>query len=235
LQEYARKRKAGMPTTARIQPLREKEFVQDEDLQTELAERDAKLYLSGVRLKKKYISRNYEIPEDEFDMDGASGAEGGAGNFTRGGCGCGCGEKSASKFTSMFQSLFASKPEKRERKARKLMAEFSGLVTGKGQEAIDGTVEAYADALGGVENYEDAAEALAAVYDSRTVFAAAVDEARFAARRQCGALPRLPLYCLLCFGRKGKYGVWHPLSYGRVARVNKSSLPSSPASARRTC
>jgi hypothetical protein len=174
-----------MPTTARIQPRREKEFVQDEDLQTELAERDAKLYLSGVRLKKKYISRNYEIPEDEFDMAPASGAEGGAGNFTRGGCGCG-GHADGGKesLAARFAALFASKAEKRERKARKLRAEFADMVTGKGQEAIDGTLEAYADSLGGVENYEDAAEALAAVYDSRNngAFAAAVDEARFAAQ-----------------------------------------------------
>jgi hypothetical protein len=45
-------------------PRQSKQFVQDGDLPTERAERDAKLFLSGVRLKKKYIARNYEIPED---------------------------------------------------------------------------------------------------------------------------------------------------------------------------
>jgi hypothetical protein len=46
------------------------EFVKDEDLQTDRAKRDAKLYAMDWRPKKSYIAREYEIPEEDFDIAG---------------------------------------------------------------------------------------------------------------------------------------------------------------------
>lgn len=43
-------------------------FVEDEDLQTERAERDGKLKDQGVRFTKVYYSRRYNLEEDEFEI-----------------------------------------------------------------------------------------------------------------------------------------------------------------------
>ncbi|MDR2446065.1 MAG: hypothetical protein LBD58_02040, partial [Treponema sp.] len=44
------------------------EFVKDEDLLKDRAERDVKLYAIRWRPKKAYIEREYEIPEEDFDI-----------------------------------------------------------------------------------------------------------------------------------------------------------------------
>ena len=51
------------------------QFVKDEDLQTERAERDARLYAIGWRPKKSYIAREYGIPEDDFDLASSDGSQ----------------------------------------------------------------------------------------------------------------------------------------------------------------
>jgi hypothetical protein len=64
------------------------------------------------------------------------------------------------------------------------MREFSGLMKRRGQKAIDGNIKAYADALGTVENFEDAREALLSAYGKNSFedFASVIDEVRFAAQ-----------------------------------------------------
>jgi uroporphyrinogen-III decarboxylase len=64
------------------------------------------------------------------------------------------------------------------------MKEFSDLLIRQGQEELDAQIEAYADALGTVDNYEDAGAALMSAYDSRALEGTAhlIDEIRFAAQ-----------------------------------------------------
>jgi hypothetical protein len=162
--------------------------VQDEDLQKERAERDTKLYAVGWRPKKTYITREYGIPEEDFDLtestpQGFSRKEA-ARRFAHGACRCGCGEKKQETLFRKFVALFASKADKQSAKDNRLMREFSDLMIRNGQEELDAQIEAYVDALGKVDNYEDASAALMSAYDSRSLESAAhlIDEIRFAAQ-----------------------------------------------------
>jgi phage gp29-like protein len=168
------------------------EFVKDEDLYTERVERDVKLYTIGVRPKKSYITREYEIPEEDFDIVDNTGGAGGQdfrhaapGHFTAGGCGCGAAHGARGKRTLLqkFAALFASKASKNAGKDRKLRKEFSDLLIEEGQDEIDKTIEGLVDALGLVDSYEDAYAVLMSAYDKHTVkdFANLVYETRFAA------------------------------------------------------
>ncbi|MDR0375830.1 MAG: DUF935 domain-containing protein, partial [Treponema sp.] len=68
------------------------EFVKDEDLQKERAERDKDLYAIGWQPGKSCIAREYEIPEEDFDLKHESGAEGVPPRTAR--CStCGCNTK----------------------------------------------------------------------------------------------------------------------------------------------
>jgi hypothetical protein len=69
------------------------------------------------------------------------------------------------------------------------MREFADLLKQQGQEAIDGNIEYYADALGGVETYEGAIAALASAYNSNSLedFTRVIDEVRFVAQGIGGA------------------------------------------------
>jgi phage gp29-like protein len=159
------------------------EFVKDEDLQTDRAERDTKLYAIGWRPKKSYIAREYEIPEEDFDINAEDGAflkEGGARRFAHGGC---CLRGGGDAKPGLFASLFASKAGKRNRKDRRLIEEFSGLMIEAGQEAADEAVEFYADALGMADSYGEAARALRSAYGKRSLedIARVIDEVRYAA------------------------------------------------------
>jgi phage gp29-like protein len=173
------------------------QFVKDEDLQADRAERDVKLHQIGWRPKKEYISREYGIPEEEFELTGepAGGAEDELPGFRRDplisekghpeNCPCGCHDRKNRR--SLFHKLvlrFASKEEKAAAKDARLMSEFAGQMLAQGQDEIDSAVEAYADALGTVNNYEDAAEALQKVFEKRSVkgFTRLIDEVRFAAQ-----------------------------------------------------
>ncbi|GAB6392295.1 MAG: DUF935 family protein [Treponematales bacterium] len=119
------------------------EFVKDEDLQTERAERDVKLYQAGIRFKKSYITREYEIPEEDFDFAPPPSAPEPA--FQRrveprkAACPCGCGGKDTRNVFQKVAALFAGKADKQKARDARLMGEFSDLMTKKGQEAIDNT------------------------------------------------------------------------------------------------
>lgn len=84
----------------------------------------------------------------------------------------------------MRSVLFANKQEKQRVKDNKLMKEFGDLMLEDGQKAIDALINKYADALGMVDNFEDAKEALLAAFDSDSVenIANIIDEIRFAAQ-----------------------------------------------------
>ncbi|MDR1128395.1 MAG: DUF935 domain-containing protein [Treponema sp.] len=159
-------------------------FAKDEDLQTDRADRDAKLYGMGWRPKKSYISREYEIPEEDFEMQEPAAAASGFSRpaFTHpADCPCGCREPRG--FAGALASLFAPKAAKAARRDERLMEEFGTRMLKAGQEEIDKTVEAYADALGGVNNFDDAAGALMAEYARRNSarLALLAGEARYAA------------------------------------------------------
>jgi phage gp29-like protein len=158
------------------------EFVKDEDLQKERAERDKELYAFGWRPRKSYISREYEIPEEDFDLQHKSDAEAGppAAPHTAHHSTCGCNTKT-NIFQKLYTSLFASKAERQRRRDARLMKEFKDLMIEAGQDALDGQIETYIDALGNVDNFEDARRALNSAYSKNNYgdFAALVDEVRF--------------------------------------------------------
>lgn len=156
------------------------EFVRDEDLQKERAERDTKLYAIGWRPKKSYITREYEIPEEDFDITETNVKENETFK-TEGGAVCSCGKKVKQ---NIFKKLFMSKKDKRRAQDIKRMSEFAVIMAGAGQEALDEQIEKYVDALGTVDNFADALAALRSA-NSKTnheKFARVIDEVRFAAQ-----------------------------------------------------
>jgi phage gp29-like protein len=165
------------------------EFVKDEDLQTERAKRDVQVRQMGWRFKRSYISRQYGIPEEELEPDGepSGGSVSGFRHAGAGGhpanCFCGCHD------SSIPVGLFASRDEKAARRDVRLMREFAGRMSAAGQEEIDAAVESYVDALGTVNNYEDAAKVIAEAYKRRDAgtFARFIDEVRYAAAGIGGA------------------------------------------------
>lgn len=166
------------------------EFVKDEDLQKERAERDTKLYALGWRPKKTYIEREYDIPQEDFDIqhetaaknETFSTAEKEHSCYTKG-CECGCSYNGKETFFKKAASLFAGKNARRHIKDNRLMQEFNNSIQQKGQEEIDKSIESYVTALGTVDDYEDASKALLAAYKNRSLDKAAslIDNVRFAA------------------------------------------------------
>lgn len=167
------------------------EFVKDEDLQKDRAERDTKLYSFGWRPKKSYIEREYGIPEEDFDIVETALNEKAFKNSPQSfssslcRCPCGCGDSIAKHnfFADFKPSMFASREEKQQAKDYRLMNEFAKQMLTAGQKEIDKSIEAYADALGTVKNYDEAEKALRSVYKKRSLEDAAhlIDEVRFAA------------------------------------------------------
>jgi len=125
------------------------QFVKDEDLQTERAGRDSQMYAFGWRPGKEYFIRQYGLQEDEFEVQ----ETGGGGMF--GGFASGTPFKRPSEGIETFASGH-KKPG-----AGKLLAEFAEEQMVKGQNELDRLVEVYVDALGRVDNYEDAIAAIA--------------------------------------------------------------------------
>ncbi|MDR3123822.1 MAG: DUF935 domain-containing protein [Treponema sp.] len=164
------------------------EFVKDEDLQKDRAERDAKLYAIGWRPKKAYIEREYGIPEEDFDI--AESAVQGMQNRTAArqfaSCPCGCGGNISKHnfFRDYRPSIFASKTEKQKAKDNRLMNEFAKQMLEAGQDELDQAIEAYADALGTADDYGDASKALLSAFNKRSLdgLARVIDETRFAAQ-----------------------------------------------------
>jgi phage gp29-like protein len=168
------------------------QFVQDEDLQKERAERDVDMYQFGWRPRKGYFIKQYGMEEEDFDVaeDAGGAAFGNRAIVTPYARepGCSCGYRGGS---NPF-SLFASKDEKRAGKDERLMGEFAGLMLPAGQEEINAAVESYVDALGTVNNYGDAARAIQEVYKKRDAgtMARLIGEVRCAASGIGGARRR---------------------------------------------
>lgn len=165
------------------------EFVKDEDLQQERAERDAKLYAFGWRPKKAYIEREYDIPQEDFELahEDEKSEQKEQGSFSvnnQTSCPCGCETRTRKK--TLFEkaaTLFADKQTKRQLKDQRLMDSFNTVMQEKGQEVIDKSIESYVNALGTVDDYQDASKALLSAYKSRSLdeFTSCIDNVRFAA------------------------------------------------------
>jgi phage gp29-like protein len=158
------------------------EFVKDEDLQADRAERDVKLYAAGWRPKKNYFVREYDMPEEDFDVAAPDGNDGGA--FSQKSNGCSCGTLVKQNIFSKLKAAFTGKEAGLQKKDRRLMREFRDMMLEAGQEAVDEQIENYVDALGNVDNFEDARTALFDTYSENDYgkLAALVDEVRFAAQ-----------------------------------------------------
>jgi phage gp29-like protein len=159
------------------------EFVQDEDLQNERTERDAKLYNIGWRPRKSYIIREYGIPEEDFDLLMQEKNSKSVGFTETYKVPCTCGNHTAGGFLKRITTLFASKEEKEAIKNERLMQEFSDQMIEAGQEQIDTAIESYVDALGTVTNYNDAKMILNKQYKHRLFapLAHLIDQIRYAA------------------------------------------------------
>ena len=165
------------------------EFVKDEDLQQERAERDAKLYALGWRPKKAYIEREYDIPQEDFEIQSEPAAsetfsaeEKDSTSYTKT-CPCGCGKSEKDTFFQKAASLFADKHTRRQLKDLRLMDEFNAAMQKEGQQEIDKSIESYVNALGTVDNYKDASKALLSAYKNRSLdtLTSLIDNVRFAA------------------------------------------------------
>ena len=80
-------------------------------------------------------------------------------------------------------SLFADTQTKRQLNARQLMDSFNKAMQEKGQDTIDKSIESYVNALGTVDDYQDASKALLSAYKNRSLdtLTSLIDNVRFAA------------------------------------------------------
>jgi phage gp29-like protein len=175
------------------------QFVEDEDLQSDRAERDVKLHQMGWRPNKTYISREYGIPEEDFELKEEQAGEEPFPGFRRDpiipekehpeNCSCGCqNRKNRRSLFHKLVMLFASKAERELEQDTHLMDRFDAAMLKAAQEETDETVDAFIDATGTAHNFDDAFEALGAVYDRLVPSdcAALLDEVRYASS-QIGA------------------------------------------------
>jgi phage gp29-like protein len=166
------------------------QFVKDEDLQLERAARDAQISSSKVRFTKQYYMREYGFQEEDFEVQEESGGDSFPGfnqivSDKKHAENCSCGCQNENKKRSLFHKLamlFASKEEKEREKTDRLIQDFKESIISAGQEDINKTIESYVDALGTVNNYEDALKVLTAAYAnrSRSHSAYLIDEIRCA-------------------------------------------------------
>jgi phage gp29-like protein len=154
------------------------EFVQDEDLQIERAKRDTELYSTGWRPRKRYLTREYGIPEEDFDLTVAENTGKPAGFTMKNHKACSCGKRDRG-MVSRIAALFTSKEEQDQR----LMQEFAEQMEEEGQAALDATVQSYVDALGTVDTFDEARQALQRAYKRRslTPLVQLIDTIRYAA------------------------------------------------------
>ncbi|MBN2536391.1 MAG: DUF935 family protein [Spirochaetales bacterium] len=137
-------------------------FEKEENLKTDRVERDGKLYAIGFRPRKEYISREYQIPEDEFDMADPQAANN---SFTRQMNDYPHTIKHGKKkrgIIRFLKSLFSKKQERHE----SLMDEFKEKMIGKGQEDTDETIEKLTRSISKAKTFEDAFYLLASKYGS---------------------------------------------------------------------
>jgi phage gp29-like protein len=170
------------------------EFVKDEDLQSARADRDVKLHQLGWRPTREYIKKQYGMQDDDFELaEEQSGGDSFPG-FNKiipdqkhpEGCPCGC--QSMKRKKSFFEKLFASKEEKELEKDTELMERFDTAMLKAAQQETNETVDVFIDALGQVNDYGEAFEALASAYNrlSPKRCAALLNEVRYASS-QIGA------------------------------------------------
>jgi phage gp29-like protein len=171
------------------------EFVVDEDLQADRAKRDVDLHKTGWRPRKSYITREYGIPEEDYDLAGESSAEDeGIAGFDRDpiiprrkhpeGCPCGCQDyKKRSPLIRWLAVLSAGKNIRSLERDKKLMGKFESSLLKEAQEETNETVNTFIDALGLAHGFDEAAGALGAAYDRLDGgrCAALIDNARYAA------------------------------------------------------
>ena len=166
------------------------EFIKDEDLQQERAERDTKLYALGWRPKKAYIEREYDIPQEDFDIahEAVPEKQQERGTFSfptnsQTSYPCGCGMHTEKTLFQKAATFFADKQRKKQLQERKLMEQFNAAMQEHGQEELDKSIESYVNALGTVDDYQDASKALLTAYKNRSLddFASCIDNVRFAA------------------------------------------------------
>jgi phage gp29-like protein len=175
-------------------------FIENEELYIEQVKRDVQLYSIGWRPTKAYIAREYAIPEEDFSVDNETQTEKSGSAFDvekesvrrfnrdhARSTGDGKKQRKSGFLRSLFRSFvlwFASKREKIRTKDKRLMKEFSDLMLESGQEAIDAQIERYVDALGTVDDFEDARAALLTAYNKQDYgeFASTIDEVRFVAQ-----------------------------------------------------
>jgi hypothetical protein len=165
------------------------EFVKDEDLQLEHVKRDVEMHSIGWRPTKTYITREYGIPEEDFDL--VDGAVKGAGFTTsepishfNHAAPCTCCHNDKPSLRDTFAALFSGKEDKTAVKDERLMAEFEESMLQAGQKEIDALVESFADALGTAANWDGVSKALAERYGEQSLdmLAYMIDEVRFAAQ-----------------------------------------------------
>ena len=175
------------------------EFVQDEDLQTNRADRDAKLCQQGWRPTKEYFMRQYGMHEDDFTIQESYGGDSFPG-FSQAapvgnahenhvekhfeGCPCGCQNVNKKRTPwHKFAALFASKEEKEREKNHRTMDQFEEKLLEDAQEETDKTIDALVDPLGHVNDYDEAIKVLESAYArlSPGNCAALISEARYAA------------------------------------------------------
>lgn len=177
------------------------QFVQDEDLQADRADRDTKLYAIGWRPRKSYISREYGIAEDDFDlateiMSQVAGFGWQASALLPASehpedCACGCKDIAPTRL-SLWRRLAAIFTKTDEDKARekddRLLQDFQKQLLKNAQEDLNGFIDTLVDSLGAVASYEVAFAALLAAYDRRSLAECtkSIDEARYTAS-QIGA------------------------------------------------
>jgi phage gp29-like protein len=169
------------------------QFVKDEDLQTGRADRDVKLHQMGWRPNKTYISREYGIPEEDFELAGEPSGEDPFPGFRHDplipekehpeNCSCGCQNwKKRRSFFHKLALLFASRDERELEQDSDLMERFDTAILKAAQEEANETVDAFVDAAGQAHNFEDVFEGLGSLYDRLTPArcAALIDEVRYA-------------------------------------------------------
>jgi phage gp29-like protein len=168
------------------------EFVKDEDLQSNRAERDTKLHQLGWRPKKEYFIREYGMQEEDFDMKEESSSGDSFSGFDQiipdkkhpENCSCGC--QDAKKKHSLFRKiakLFASKDEKELEQNHRLIDQFETNMLKAAQEETNATVDTLIDALGQANDFDEAFEALGFAYNKLDPVRCAtlLNEVRYAA------------------------------------------------------
>ncbi len=139
-------------------------FVKDEDLQSPRADRDVKLYSLGWRPTKTYIAREYDMQDNDFEIqeqsDGFFNTAASVQAFEKAEPDQLLKKKKANIFQRFLFSRSAKKAEKAYTKDSAMMNEFAHTLIKEEQDDTNAEIEQFVDALGMAGNYTDAFEAL---------------------------------------------------------------------------